>query len=149
MKESVQLMDELRRLFDSQRLAVLATQGGGQPYGNLVAFAATDDLKRLLFMTPHDTRKYSNIKSESRVSVLIDSRHNLESDFRDAMAVTAMGTAKEVADAERDPLMAIYLAKHSYLSQFARLPGNVMVEVLVESYVLAKFDSVVRLPLSR
>jgi hypothetical protein len=45
MEKSPQLKEFLKDLFPSQRLAVLATQSKEQPYGNLVAFVATDDLK--------------------------------------------------------------------------------------------------------
>ena len=37
----------LKDLFDSQPLAVLATQGDGQPYTNLVAFVFSQDLQSL------------------------------------------------------------------------------------------------------
>jgi nitroimidazol reductase NimA-like FMN-containing flavoprotein (pyridoxamine 5'-phosphate oxidase superfamily) len=51
------LRELLAELFDSQRSAVLATQGGGQPYCSLMAFAATGDLRDLLFATLRATRK--------------------------------------------------------------------------------------------
>jgi hypothetical protein len=61
MKKSLQLKKILKELFLSQPLAVLATQFNGQPYGNLVAFAATEDLRGLLFATARGTRKFANI----------------------------------------------------------------------------------------
>jgi hypothetical protein len=56
LKNEAQLKTLLKGLFSSQSLAVLATYGGGQTYGSLVAFAATDDLEVVVFATARDTR---------------------------------------------------------------------------------------------
>ena len=95
MQESAQLQSLLRELFASQKFAALATEDGGKPHNCLVAFATTDDLRNLLFTTSRDTSKYRNIVAESRVAMLVDSRSYQDSDFRNAIAVTATGKAKE------------------------------------------------------
>lgn len=82
----------LRDLFRFQRLAVLATQREGQPFTNLVAFAATDDLKHLAFATTRATRKYANLAADSQVAMLVDNRRNQISDFENAAAVTAISS---------------------------------------------------------
>ncbi len=64
MKKTAELKAFLKELFTSQRLAVLATQNKGEPYGNLIAFMATDDLKHVLFATTRATRKYDYIHPE-------------------------------------------------------------------------------------
>ncbi|MDO8834221.1 MAG: pyridoxamine 5'-phosphate oxidase family protein, partial [Vicinamibacterales bacterium] len=48
----------IRRLLDGQRYGVLCTQGQGQPYGSLVAYATTPDLDSAVFATQKATRKY-------------------------------------------------------------------------------------------
>lgn len=85
------LRNRIRALFSSQLLCVLSTYNQGQPYTNLVAFAETPDLKSLIFATNRNTNKYRNAMLNSDVAVLIDSRTNTDSDFHDALAVTAMG----------------------------------------------------------
>mgnify|MGYP002068211782 CR=1 FL=1 len=42
----------IRRLLMEQGYAVLCTQSQSQPYGSLIAFAASDDLKTIVFATP-------------------------------------------------------------------------------------------------
>ena len=44
--------EQIRALIDEQPFAVLCTQGGGQPYGSLIAFAPSDDLLAIAFATP-------------------------------------------------------------------------------------------------
>jgi nitroimidazol reductase NimA-like FMN-containing flavoprotein (pyridoxamine 5'-phosphate oxidase superfamily) len=139
----------LTDLFSSQSLAVLSTYGRGQPYGSLVAFVATDDLKWLLFATTRATRKYANLSSESRVAMVVDNRSNEASDFHNAIGVTAMGTAQELMGAERDRSLELYLRKHPFLKEFGNSPTCALFKVHVERYyMVSQFQNVVELDLT-
>jgi nitroimidazol reductase NimA-like FMN-containing flavoprotein (pyridoxamine 5'-phosphate oxidase superfamily) len=107
MKNPSQLKRLLKDLFSSQPLAVLATQSDGQPYGNLVAFAATEDLGGLLFATARGTRKFANIRKDPRVAMVMDNRTNQRVDFQRAVAVTATGIVKEIAGSEKNQLLKV------------------------------------------
>ena len=113
METSEDIQKHIRDLFASQSLAVLATHNQEQPYSSLVAFVATEDLKHIDFVTPKTTRKFANLTADNRVAVLINSSTNQSSDFHQALAVTAVGEAEEIAEGNRNHLMAPYLAKHS------------------------------------
>ena len=141
MDES-QVREKLSGLFVSQKLAVLATNNEGQPYNCLVAIAATEDMKCLLFCTSRATRKYESITIDPRVSVLLDNRSNVESDFTDAVAVTALGTAHETEGIDRDELVNIYLEKHPYLENFVNSQDSALMRVDVKEYVLSGFTDV-------
>lgn len=146
LKEELKLSEMIRELFSSQRLAVLGTQSGGQPYANLVAFVASDDLKSIFFATARATRKYANIQADSRVTVLIDNRSNQEADFSKAAAVTATGNAEEVGENERELITATYLAKHPMLEEFVRSPSCALLRVEVKTYYLVRrFQNVMEL----
>ena len=146
MKDSHQLKQKLKELFDSQRLAVLATHRSGQPYGSLVAFAATDDLKHLLFATTRGTRKYANLSQDGRVAMLVDNRSNQEADFHNAIAATAIGTVEEVKGGEKAGLLGCYLVKHPYLKEFVASPTCAFLKVEVETYyVVSRFQEVMEL----
>lgn len=137
------LMDLLAELFDSQRSAVLATQGGGQPYCSLMAFAATGDLRDLLFATLRATRKYAHLAADSRAAMLVDNRTNQPSDTETALAVTATGRAAEVGAPEKDRLLGIYLAKHPHLQGFLALPDCALMRLRVDQYyVVSHFQEV-------
>lgn len=137
------LKQKITALLSTQKLAVLSTFGNNQPYASLVAFAVTDDLKHILFATTRSTRKYSNLTSESKVSLLIDNRSNEEQDFSHAIAATALGRAEEVSDAERESLLSVYLSKHPYLSDFVLSPSSALLKVSVqEYYVVSRFQNV-------
>ena len=146
MERTSQLKQVLKDLFVSQRLAVLATQSKRQPYGNLVAFMATEDLKHLLFATTRATRKYANISKNPKVAMVIDNRSNREADFHQAAAVTATGVVKEVVGPEKKRFQKLYLSKHPYLKEFVSSPTCALLRMQVETYyVVRQFQNVMEL----
>jgi nitroimidazol reductase NimA-like FMN-containing flavoprotein (pyridoxamine 5'-phosphate oxidase superfamily) len=150
MEKTAQLKEFLKDLFSSQRLAVLATQSKKQPYGNLVAFMATNDLKHLLFATTRATRKYANISSNPRIAMVVDNRSNQEADFHQAAAVTATGVVKEIEGPEKNRFQKLYLAKHPYLKEFVSSPTCALLKVEVETYyIVNRFQNVVELHIKK
>jgi len=138
----------LRELLSTQRLAVLSTHTGGQPYSSLVAFACSDDLRFLHFVTPRTTRKFSNLQHDGRVALLVTSSANQEVDFHEAMAVTVVGSAGEIPGPEKEAALERYLGKHPYLEAFARSPTCAFVQVHARTYILVKnFQHVMELHL--
>ena len=143
-KDLTKIKRDLKKLLQSQPLAVLATQNQGQPYASLVAFASSDDLKSLYFATTRSTRKYANMSGDSRVALLVDNRSNKASDFRWAMAATATGKVKEVSPAKRKGVLDLYLTKHPHLKEFVRSPTCALCEIRVQTFfVVTRFQHVV------
>ncbi|RJP23885.1 MAG: pyridoxamine 5'-phosphate oxidase family protein [Candidatus Abyssobacteria bacterium SURF_5] len=126
----------LKNLFQTQRLAVLATQGENGPYTSLMAFAATEDLRRLLFATDRDTRKYRNMSHNPSVALLIDNRNPERS--RTHFAVTAVGKAVPVTGTEDEVLRSAFLRKHPDLREFLDKEGCTLFKCSVEEYVLVQ-----------
>lgn len=150
MKTETDFLEHLSALFQGQRLATLATQQDGQPYASLVAFVSSEDFKHLYFATPSTTRKYSNLKAENRVALLINSSANQVSDFHQAISVTAVGRATELEGAKREAAQEHYLAKHPYLNDFARSPTSAIIDVAVAAYYMVRnFQNVTELHMVR
>lgn len=144
--DEVQLKKLLRELFRSQLFAALATQQLTRPYSNLVAFVATDDLKNIIFATRRATNKYSNLLSNNNVSMLIDNRTNRDSDFRNAVAVTAIGLAEEVRGNQIDDLRSLYLIKHHNLEKFIYSSDSALFKIKVKRYYIVRnFQEVMEL----
>jgi heme iron utilization protein len=133
---SSKLIQSIKAIFEDQKLAVLSTRDGDQPYSNLVCFAATDDLRCLVFATARATRKYANIMADCAVAMLIDNRANEAADTDKATAVTVLGTAREVGGHEREKLLIRYIDKHPQLESFASLPTTALFNVEVGKYVV-------------
>lgn len=146
MNDREGLILELAHLLNSQRLAVLSTHNAGQPYASLVSFAATSDLRQLLFATTRSTRKYANLTSDSRTAMLMDSRSNEETDIHSAMAATATGVVGEIPDFERFEALTLYLKKHPYLEEFVNSPSCALLSMTVKTYYLVRrFQNVVEI----
>jgi len=137
---------QIRELFINQKLAVLSTHHSGQPYASLIAFVGKEDLKKIFFVTSRTTRKFSNLSTDSRVAILINSSLNINSDFHKAVSVTALGNAKEINGTEKDEILRLYLTKHPYLEAFATSPTCAVVGVAITTYVMVKnFQQVMEL----
>jgi Pyridoxamine 5'-phosphate oxidase len=144
--DSCELEKILGDLFQQQKLAVLGTQGPAGPWGSLVAIAHTDDLRALVFVTGRSTRKYSNLRDDPHVALVLDNRSNELEDFEEAVAVTAVGLASEPTEADRERLLTIYLSKHPHLREFAKSPSSALFRVDVEKFsIVYQFQNVMEM----
>jgi general stress protein 26 len=140
------IKEQIRELLTIQKLAVLSTHHSGQPDANLVAFVGKKDLKEIFFVTSRTTRKFANLSADPRVAILINSSLNMDSDFHEAVSVTAIGNAKEINGSEKDEILRLYLTKHPYLEAFATSPTCAVVGVTITTYVMVKnFQQVMEL----
>ena len=144
-----QVLDKIKALFETETLAVLATQKDHQPYASLLAFAADEALEHLFFLTPAATRKYANLMASPRVALLINNSRNQASDIHNAVAVTATGSATEISGSEREQHQARYLERHPHLKAFAEDPATAMFRVTVDTYFLvSQFQDVVQIKMT-
>jgi hypothetical protein len=68
----IALERSIREILFSQKVAVLAIRGEEYPHACLVAFALTEDISTLVFVTSLSTGKYANIQESNRVTLLVD-----------------------------------------------------------------------------
>ena len=145
-KAEKQTRDQIRELFDSQSLAVLATSKEDHPYASLVLFVATPDLKEIVFLTPNTTRKYDYLIHNPKVAVLVNNTTNQKEDIDSAASVTATGTAAILGHGEKNKHLDLYLHRHPHLKQFSDLRTTALVCITVERYVLVtQFQNVVEI----
>ena len=144
--ENAQPAEVIRRLLHDQPYAVLCTQGHSQPYGSLIAFAITEDLRTLVFATPVDTRKYRLLLECDRVAVVVDSRSTTTLDVMGIEAVTAIGQARIVAaGAEFDHLVALLIQRHPLLADFVHAESSALFRVQMAEYLyVSRFQDVQR-----
>ena len=82
--------------------------------------------------------------------MLIDNRSNQTNDFREATAVTALGRAKEIIDAEREKYLSLYLGKHPNLEDFVNSPSCALIKIEVDwYYVVSRFQNVIEIHVER
>jgi len=138
MRDGDESAAAMRRLLTGRRYGVLATAGPNGPHASLVAFAAHDDLARIIFPTPRDTLKYSNLKSEPRAALLVDDRANSADDLERATALTIRGAARELTGRERREAAEVFLARHRSLKSFVDSPECALFTIEIASAGLAE-----------
>lgn len=123
-------------LLESQLFAVLSTHHAGQPYASLISFAATKDLKHIVFSTTRNSRKYSLLKNSPRVALLVDNRSQKPPLINYIQAVTITGKATILPEkSEWSPLL---LDKHPYLREFIENPSTALIVVDVYRYFFVR-----------
>jgi hypothetical protein len=133
--ERLDIQDILRHLIGNQFYAVLCTQGQSQPYGSLVAFAVSDDLKQIVFSTPIESRKYRLLAESDQAALVIDSRSISSDDLMKIEAVTATGRARTVPfGPEFEHFAGILVDRHPKLHDFVNSESIALVCIEVNQY---------------
>lgn len=134
--EHTDLVSRIGRLVRTQPYGVLCTQSQSQPYGSLVALAATDDLTTFVFATPITTRKFRFLSECDQVALVIDSRAGTPDELMRAEAVTATGRAHVVPfGPEFDRWAGLLLERHPRLTAFVRAESTALVRIEVVRYL--------------
>ncbi|MBN2416339.1 pyridoxamine 5'-phosphate oxidase family protein [bacterium] len=129
------LKRQIEKLLRSQPFCVLCTQGQGQPYGSLIAYACSDDLRNFYFTTPKATRKHRLLAECGQVALVIDSRSSGLKDMKQISAVTVTGRAVPLENGqEYEAGKALLKERHPYLQVFLEAESTALFRVDVIRY---------------
>ena len=124
------VVEQIRALVTTEPFAVLCTQGEGQPYGSVVAFAFDHDLRTFVFATPTATRKFRLLSHCDQVALVVDNRGKFPDDLMAVGAVTITGRAKWIEPGPTFEHSARLLtARHPYLKSFVESPSTALFRV--------------------
>ena len=113
------LPEKIGRLVSEQPFGVLCTQGGGESYGSLVAFAFSADLRSVVFATSVATRKYRLLTECNHIALVIDNRPQHPDDLMEIEVLTVTGRAREIERGEaRSQHAERLISRHLYLRSF-------------------------------
>lgn len=139
MTSSTSIKDSIQTLLNASDFAVLATENAGQPHTSLVAITPLDEGRRLIFATYRNTRKFTNLMQNQRVSVLVDGRQRDGSSGALAgFILSAVGRVQEINTSTSPRLLGAHLERHPDLTTFTHAPDCVLLEVMVEAYQLVR-----------
>jgi nitroimidazol reductase NimA-like FMN-containing flavoprotein (pyridoxamine 5'-phosphate oxidase superfamily) len=144
METNNEVKQRITKVINSQSIAVLSTSKNDEPYSCLVAYAATEDIRHIIFATMRQRLKYRNLSANPRVSLIIDNRDEKSSDFNETTSITVLGTAQDIMGPEREEYAANLLKLHPSLTDFVNSPDCAVIRVDVEKiYVVSEFESVI------
>ena len=133
------IWDSVQTLLKTKGFAVLATENCGQPHTSLIAITPLDEGKRLVFATYRNTRKFSNLMQNPKVSLLIDGRRReTASDTPVDLILSAVGRVQQIDTGMLAHLLAAHLQKHPDLATFVQAPDCVLLEVAVDMYQVVR-----------
>jgi hypothetical protein len=138
------LIKQIRDLVMQQPFAVLCTQGGGQPYGSVVAFAFSHDLSTAVFATSVATRKYRLLSECDNVALVVDDRADYPDDMMKVGAITATGRATQLEPGpDFDCWSELLTSRHPYLRSFVNSPSTALFRMDVVRYLyVTRFQEV-------
>jgi nitroimidazol reductase NimA-like FMN-containing flavoprotein (pyridoxamine 5'-phosphate oxidase superfamily) len=136
--------ERIRALLDQQPFAVLCTQGEGQPYGSVIAYAFGPDLRSVTFATPKATRKYHLLCECESVALVVDSRSTYPKDMMKVEAITATGRAVQVDPGpEFDHWANLLTERHPQLKSFVHAPSSALFRIDIVRYLhVSRFQDV-------
>jgi nitroimidazol reductase NimA-like FMN-containing flavoprotein (pyridoxamine 5'-phosphate oxidase superfamily) len=136
--------ESIHALLSGERYAVLCTQGEGQPYGSVVAFAFGPDLKSFVFATPRATRKFRLLSGCDRVALVVDNRGKFPGQLMQVEAVTITGRAKQLEPGpEFDRWARLLTARHPYLQSFVQAPSTALFRIAAVRFLhVTRFQEV-------
>jgi len=127
------------RMVKDQLYGVLCTQSDGQPYGSMVAFAFTEDLKHVVFGTPKATKKYQILTACSNVALVVNNMNRHPNDLMKVEAFTATGRATEITPTEPATGCAnLLVQRHPYLEAFIFSPSTALFEVEIGRFFFVR-----------
>jgi nitroimidazol reductase NimA-like FMN-containing flavoprotein (pyridoxamine 5'-phosphate oxidase superfamily) len=135
MTSTSSIRDSIQNLLNTIGFAVLATENAGQPHTSLIAITPVDEGQRLVFATYRNTRKFTNLMQNQRVSVLIDGSSSASPGGTSTRFVlSAVGRVQEINVTTQPHLLGAHLQRHPDLATFTQTPDCVLLEVVVEAY---------------
>jgi len=132
------MLDKMKTLVKEKDICVLATASGNKPHCSLMAYATDDECSELYMVTNRDTRKYRNLVQNSTVSLLIDTRDEVQYSGRlKAKALTVEGEFELIEEAAKKALVRDRLrAKHPHLEELISHPDSEVFSIRVTSFLL-------------
>lgn len=135
-------------ILGEQRSGVLASSFMDIPVCSQMAFAAAEDLRTVIIVTPRQTTKFDNMSANPNVSFLVSTAKNAPSDPSTAQTLTLTAFATELEGERRHQAVSLFTRRHPNLSAFAAASGSAVMELTVDSYSLVNnFQQVTRINL--
>jgi heme iron utilization protein len=143
MNNTIPINEYIKNVLLSCRLAVLTTEGGGQPHASLIAITPVSEFRQIFFATYRNTRKFTNLINNGRVAVLIQGEDTDLSHEPSGYALTAYGYAQEVGKTDYEEIMKAHVHRNPDLANSLQSADLAIFLIKIESYQMVRgFDDV-------
>ena len=131
------MLEKAKALLRENSLCVLATCSENNPHCSLMSYVTDERAEAIHMVTLRTSRKCLNIIQNPHVSLLVDSRANIEGGTAGITALTVSGTSSLVRDPiEKTAVLARMERAHPHLRELVLHPDAEVIAVDVESFLL-------------
>ena len=115
------MLEAIKTLIQSRDVCVLSTVSGGKPHCSLMSYVTDITCRKFYMLTLTGTKKYRNLRGNSAVSLLIDTREeDIDHRRKDIRALTVSGVFQHIDDpSEQERILRQLLERHPHLKEFA------------------------------
>ena len=138
MNNPSSISEYISNVLQTCRLAVLATEGNGQPHASLIVITPFSEFRQMIFATYRNTRKFENLLMNGRVAVLIQGEDTDSSFKKSGFALTAYGSAQEVGEEDYEQIMQAHLNRHPDQASFVLSEDLALIRIKVETYQVVR-----------
>lgn len=129
--------DMVEKMLKENQLCVLCTESQGLPHCSLMTYILDEEGKTLYLITSMNSRKYKNLKENKNVSVIIDSRQQLEvGSTHPITSVTFDGEFIQIEKLLLEEMRAQFGAHHPELEEILSQNSCVIFGVQLKNYLL-------------
>jgi nitroimidazol reductase NimA-like FMN-containing flavoprotein (pyridoxamine 5'-phosphate oxidase superfamily) len=132
------MIERMKNLVRENDLCVLATVSEGRPHCSLMAYVTDEGCREIYMVTLRESRKFSNLRENPLVSLLVDTRERHRGVQRQAAkALTIEGEFRRVGDVEKEAgIRRMLLARHPHLKPLLDEEDSEIVCVKISSFLL-------------
>lgn len=132
------MWEEIQTVINGNDLCVLSTVSEGKPHCSLMSYVTDDDCREFYMLTLQTTQKYRNLKDNSSVSLLIDTREaDAQRKRQHIQALTVHGLFRGIDEKEREAaILQKLLQRHPHLREVAESGLAKVFAVRAESFQL-------------
>jgi len=134
MKNLSTFREYIADILKLNKLAVLATESGGQPHLSLIAITPLGNFRQLIFATYRNTLKYRNLANNSKVAVLIENRDANINDHQKSIVLTIIGHTEEISIEENEAAYQSHLKRHPEMESFMQSSDCVLIRIIAQSF---------------
>ena len=134
MNKKSEVKELIEGIIKTIDLAVLATEGDGQPHASLIKISPIQSSNHLVFATYRNTLKFRNIKKNNQVAVLIESSIINDKGLKQCVILTIIGYTEEVNATENEAVYQAHLKRHPDMESFMLSSDCALLKIIAQSY---------------
>ncbi len=131
------MQSAVMKILMDNTLCVLCTCKDNIPNSSLMLYLCDTRCTKMYMLTLKESTKYLNIINNATVSLLIDTRDNMQDEATQIKALTIQGEASIVEDKDASKLLIDQLTKkHDKLSSLSFNNNVCVVEIIIKNVLL-------------